>query len=84
MIKGRLLEIKIRNAKEGLQELRGVSGFLSNIWGVRFFVDLNDFNDLLDGRIDLVLTVTGSPQDAFANTAACISAGIGAEEGWIS
>jgi hypothetical protein len=58
VIKGRLSETKIRNAKEGLQGLRGTSGFPSNIWGVRFFVDLNDFNGVLDGRIDSVLTVT--------------------------
>ncbi|CAN6674901.1 hypothetical protein TRVA0_071S00166 [Trichomonascus vanleenenianus] len=39
--------------------------------GIRFFVDLNDFEALLDDRIDTFLTITGSPQDAFANSAAC-------------
>lgn len=63
--------MEIRYTEEGLQELRTILRLISNTWDVRFFADLNDFYGLLDDRINSVLTVTGSSQDAFANTVAC-------------
>lgn len=76
-IKERLSAMEIRYTEEGLQELRTILRLISNTWDVRFFADLNDFYGLLDDRINSVLTVTGSSQDAFANTVACYV-------GWIS
>lgn len=37
---------------------------------IRFFVDLNGLCEFIDGPIESVLTVTGSPLEAFASTAA--------------
>ncbi|KAF2174672.1 hypothetical protein K469DRAFT_756644 [Zopfia rhizophila CBS 207.26] len=69
-MKERLSESEIRHAEEGQQKLRTILERISNTWDVRIFADLNDFCHLLDDRIDSVLTVTGSSQNAFANTAA--------------
>jgi uncharacterized protein YukJ len=57
--------------EKGPQDLRTLLVLMGETRGVRFSVDLTDFASLLDGRIDSVLIVTGSSQDAFANTAAC-------------
>ncbi|GFG17890.1 uncharacterized WD repeat-containing protein alr3466 [Aspergillus udagawae] len=57
--------------EEGLQELRGGIKNLRDPWDILFFADLNGFWKHLDGEIGSVLTVTGSFQDAFANTASC-------------
>ncbi|CAN6674902.1 hypothetical protein TRVA0_071S00188 [Trichomonascus vanleenenianus] len=51
-----------------VQEDRNTS--LSRVFG-EFFIDLNDLEALLDDGIHSLLTVTGSPQDAFADTAGC-------------
>jgi hypothetical protein len=55
-----------------LEKLRETLEPIQNTGDVRFFIDLNDFCDVLDDQIELFLTVTGSsPLDAFADTAAC-------------
>ncbi|KAE8310345.1 hypothetical protein BDV41DRAFT_579685 [Aspergillus transmontanensis] len=55
-------------ADGGPKRLRTVLERISNSSDIRLSADLSDFCDLLDGRIDSFLTVTGSYDDAFADS----------------
>ncbi|GKZ56606.1 hypothetical protein AnigIFM49718_001873 [Aspergillus niger] len=66
-----LAQLSDQSIEGGLQELVRSIKSLRHPWDIVFFADLNGFWKRLDGPINWFLTVTGSFQDAFANTATC-------------
>jgi hypothetical protein len=60
--------------ESGFQKLRFGLSIAREMWDVRFFADLNDFQYFADNQIGSLVTVTAASnrvQNAFANTLAC-------------
>jgi hypothetical protein len=60
--------------ESGFQKLRFGLSIVREMWDVRFFADLNDFQYFADNQIGSLVTVTAASnriQNAFANTLAC-------------
>ncbi|KAF7589130.1 hypothetical protein BBP40_004735 [Aspergillus hancockii] len=69
-IENRMQEMTLHGSSEILDWLATIYDTISNIWSLRCFVDLNKLTDFTNDQIESLLTVTGSAQNAFANTAA--------------